>query len=213
METPTLLPENQPALLPEPPSLEKKLFKQLIIIGVALMLTIVALVILCIQKPKGPPPPAPIITPQTFSTMIIASSAFENEKYIPAKYTCDGIDINPPLRFAEIPEGTLSFALIVDDPDATSGDWVHWLIWNIGVDITNINEDSSPAGAKVGLTDFGKNEWGGPCPSKGEHRYEFKLYALNTMLGIPENSTKADLLNAIQGHVIAEAKLTGLYSR
>ena len=159
------------------------------------------------------PPPAPIITPIINISMIIASEAFQNNDFIPGKYTCDGTDINPSLRFADIPADTASLALIVDDPDATAGDWTHWLVWNIDPKTTAIAENSSPKGATAGLTDFGANKWGGPCPSSGLHHYAFKLYALNTILDIPASSTKAELLSAMQGHIIAEAKLTGLYSR
>lgn len=212
-----------PLLLPEP-GVGRKLYKQLIVTGAALLLTFIGAVLIIVKtRPVKAPPPAPIITPSTEISMIIASDAFENNNFIPGKYTCDGLNISPPLRFANIPPDAVSLALIVDDPDAVSGDWTHWLVWNIAPKINGIAENSPPKGATAGLTDFGANKWGGPCPPatpklgeggpQGAHHYEFKLYALNTILDIPASSTKTELLNAMRGHIIAEAKLTGLYSR
>ena len=210
---PPIAPPTVP-LLPEP-GFGHRLYKQLIVIGVAILLIILgALMIVFVNHKIQTPPPVPaIITQITSSTMIIASDAFKNNEFIPGKYTCDGTDVNPPLRFAEIPEGTLTLALIVDDPDAPSGDWVHWLVWNMPADTKIIAEDSVPTGADQGVTDFDANNYGGPCPHSGTHHYQFKLYALNAKLNLPINAKKTDLLAAMQGHVIAEAKLTGMYSR
>lgn len=211
--TPLVAPPTVP-LLPEP-SFGEKLYKQLIVIGVAILLIIVgAVLIYFVNKIIQEPPRAPaIITQITTSTMIIASDAFKNNEYIPGKYTCDGTDVNPPLRFADIPEGTLTLALIVDDPDAPSGDWVHWLVWNMPADTKIIAEDSVPTGADQGVTDFDASIYGGPCPHSGTHHYQFKLYALNAKLNLPANAKKSDLLAVMQGHIIAEAQLTGMYSR
>lgn len=145
--------------------------------------------------------------------MIIASEAFKNNDYIPGKYTCDGLNVNPPLRFADIPEGTVSLALIVDDPDSPSGVWTHWLVWNVTPDTSSIAENSIPAGSSSGRTTFGESKYGGPCPGSGTHHYEFKLYALDTRLNLPPSASKTELETAMQGHVIIDAKLTGLYSR
>lgn len=145
--------------------------------------------------------------------MEISSPAFQHNQYVPAKYTCDGEDLNPPLQFTDVPEGTQTLALLVDDPDAPVGDWVHWLMWNIPPSTTEIPENSVPADAIQGLTDFGRNDWGGPCPPNGMHRYFFKLYALDSALDLPPTIKKADFLAAIEGHVLAEAKLIGLYDR
>lgn len=200
-------------MLPEP-GLGRKLFKQFIIIGAALFLIIVGCVVIYIKKlPLKEKTQTQIIIPTPTTPMIIASEAFHNDEYIPGKYTCDGLNMNPPLRFAEIPEGTLSLALIADDPDAVSGDWSHWVVWNIRPDTSAVQENSVPAGATVGKNDFGNNGYGGPCPPSDTHHYEFKLYALDTMLGLPKNTGKKELMEAMQGHVIIEAKLTGLYSR
>ena len=148
----------------------------------------------------------------TQTNMKIASSAFENNAQIPSKYTCDAENINPPLEISEIPEGTVSLALLVDDPDAPAGDWVHWLVWNIPPSTESIAEGSAPQGVE-GTTDFGKTEWGGPCPPSGTHRYFFKLYALDTELDLPETAKKVDLLNAMDGHVLEQVEIVGLYQR
>lgn len=205
--------EQQLPLLPEP-SFERKYFKQLIVVGAAVILTLVGgLMIFIKTRPAKILPPEPEAISQPTTPMIIATEAFKNQGFIPGKYTCDGLDINPALRFADIPKGTVSLALIVDDPDSPSGDWVHWLVWNIGPDTTIIEENSVPAGASEGVTDFKANQYGGPCPGSGTHHYEFKLYALNTMLALPATAKKADLLTAMTGHIITETKLIGQYSR
>jgi len=147
------------------------------------------------------------------NVMKISSPAFENNADIPAKYTCDADDINPELKIAEVPENAASLALIVDDPDAPAGDWVHWLVWNIPVEAAQISENSVPVGAVLGKTDFGKQAWGGPCPGSGKHHYQFKLYALDTNLDLPAVSSKPELLKAIDGHILDQASLVGLYER
>lgn len=145
--------------------------------------------------------------------MKITSSVFENNGKIPRKYTCQGEDVNPPLEFFDMPKGTKSLALIVDDPDAPMGTWVHWVVWNIKPETREIKEDEVPEGAKQGLNDFRKHEYGGPCPPSGTHRYFFKLYALDTTLNISENSKKSDLENAMKGHILEKAEIVGLYAK
>ncbi len=147
------------------------------------------------------------------ASMKIASPAFEHEKNIPSAYTCDGRDINPSLQIADVPAGAKSLALIVDDPDAPVGDWVHWLIWNLKPDTKEISEDSVPAGAVQGTTDFGNPRWGGPCPPSGIHRYYFKLYALDAELNLPSSAKKKDLEKAMEGHILEQGVLMGRYSR
>ncbi len=146
------------------------------------------------------------------SLMKITSSAFENNGNIPSKYTCDGANVNPPLNISEVPEGAKSLALIVDDPDAPSGDWVHWIIWNISVSTQEISEGSIPNGI-VGTTSFGTTGYGGPCPPSGIHRYYFKLYALDEELNLKPDSNKEMLGSAMKEHVLEEAELMGKYSR
>jgi Raf kinase inhibitor-like YbhB/YbcL family protein len=142
----------------------------------------------------------------------LTSPAFRNNETIPAKYTCDGNNVNPQLEIAGIPEDAKSLALIMDDPDAPSGTWVHWLVWNISP-ISRISEEDVPTGAVEGITSFGKSGYGGPCPPSGTHRYFFKLYALDAKLDLNQNAKKPDLENAIKGHILAKTELIGLYSR
>ena len=143
----------------------------------------------------------------------ITSPVFENNGFIPKQYTCDGADINPQLLIANVPAGTKSLALIVDDPDAPAGIWVHWVVWNIALQTHEIKENTVPNGATQGLNDFRKRSYGGPCPPSGTHRYFFKLYALDTILTLDFNATKAQVEKAMRKHIIAETRIVGLYKR
>lgn len=145
--------------------------------------------------------------------MKIESPVFAEGGQIPPQYTCDGEDYSPELIISDVPEGTKSFVLIVDDPDASSGNWVHWTMWNIVPETRVIKERTVPLGAVEGETDFKKPGYGGPCPARGNHRYYFKLYALDTLLSLPVRSTKSDIEAAIVGHSIAEASVMGRYER
>lgn len=147
-----------------------------------------------------------------FENMKITSPAFAAGEKIPSKYTCDGENINPELVISNIPEGTKSFSLIVDDPDASST-WLHWILWNISVDNSVIKENSVPEGAVEGITDFGRTGWGGPCPPSGTHRYFFKVYALDKVLDLDEGASLNKLKDVMIGHVIESGELVGLYSR
>jgi Raf kinase inhibitor-like YbhB/YbcL family protein len=147
------------------------------------------------------------------SELSIASTAFSHQGMIPPKHTCDGADVNPPLSLGNVPEKSVSLALIVDDPDAPMGTWVHWVVWNIGSGTKEIPENSVPRGALQGTNDFRKQGYGGPCPPSGTHRYFFKLYALDASLPLKAGATKAELERAMKGHVIAQAELVGLYRR
>jgi len=147
------------------------------------------------------------------SVMKITSSAFKQGGMIPAQYTCDGENENPSLVFSDIPKESQSLALIVDDPDAPAGTWVHWTVWNISPDTAAIGEGEVPAGATEGTTSFGRAGYGGPCPPSGTHRYYFKLYALDTVLELREGSERDVLEKAMGGHVIEEAELMGIYTR
>jgi Raf kinase inhibitor-like YbhB/YbcL family protein len=142
--------------------------------------------------------------------MKLCSLDFEHEGYIPEKFTCDGEDISPSLIIEDIPEGTKRLALIVEDPDAPAGIWIHWVVFNIHV--TDVIEEDEIPGIQ-GINDFRKLEYGGPCPSSGTHRYFFKLYALDTKLDLEEGCRKKDLLKAMEGHILAETELIGLYQR
>ncbi len=143
----------------------------------------------------------------------IASPVFAHNGFIPARYTCDGNDINPPLEITRVPAEAKSLALIVDDPDAPVGMWVHWVMWNIDPQTREIAEDSVPHEALQGKNDWKRNSYGGPCPPSGVHRYFFKLYALDTKLNLGAGTTKKELEKAMQGHVLANAELIGLYKR
>lgn len=148
----------------------------------------------------------------------ITSSAFEPEALIPPKYTCDGDDISPPLQWETVPEATKSIALISDDPDAPMGTWVHWVLFNLPADTTQLHENIPPDkilpnGARQGITDFGRIGYGGPCPPGGTHRYFFKIYALDTELDLAAGAAKNNLLKAMEGHILAEGQLMGKYKR
>lgn len=145
--------------------------------------------------------------------MQLTSSAFAPNQPIPSKYTCDGEDASPPFTIADVPAGAKGLVLIVDDPDAPRGDWVHWTVWNIAPDTREIIEGTIPTGAMQGMTDFGRTGWGGPCPPSGAHRYQFKLYALDVELALPPSSRKSDIERAMAGHILEQTVLVGLYQR
>ncbi len=143
----------------------------------------------------------------------ISSPAFSHNGGIPERYTCDGADVSPPLVIGDVPAAARSLALIVDDPDAPVGTWVHWVVWNIDPGGREIGEGKIPARGIEGRNDWGRNGYGGPCPPSGAHRYFFKLYALDTSLKLPSSGTKKDLERAMEGHIIARGELMGLYKR
>jgi len=148
----------------------------------------------------------------------VTSAAFAEGEMIPAEFTADGRNISPPLAWTGVPEGTKSIALINDDPDAPMGTWVHWVVYNIGADVTSLEEnvlpqETLPNGAMHGTTDFGRIGYGGPAPPSGTHRYFFKIYALDTMLDLPPGATKGQVEAAMDGHILAEGRLMGKYSR
>ncbi|PIP29793.1 YbhB/YbcL family Raf kinase inhibitor-like protein [Candidatus Jorgensenbacteria bacterium CG10_big_fil_rev_8_21_14_0_10_54_38] len=149
------------------------------------------------------------------TNFILKSSAFREGGAIPVKHTCDGDDVNPFLEIKNAPEGTVSFALIVDDPDAPRSAWVHWLVWNISPKTQYFSEDHLPDDAVQGKTSFGHAKYGGPCPPRGDqpHHYVFTLYALDAMLGLPAGADKAALLAAMEGHILGQTVLTGMYQR
>ena len=144
--------------------------------------------------------------------MKISSSAFADGQPIPSKYTCDGSDTSTPLAFSDVPKNAKTLALVMDDPDAPGGTFDHWVVWNIPTNTNAVGEGQPPQGV-MGRTGFGKNAYGGPCPPGGEHRYYFKLYALDTSLDLKPGSSKADLERAMKGHIVAEAKTMGRYKR
>ncbi len=145
--------------------------------------------------------------------MKLISPAFNHNSAMPAKYTCDGENISPPLDIGEVSEDTRSLVLIMDDPDAPGGTWLHWTLWNITPTTRAIGEASVPEGAVEGTTSFGNTGYGGPCPPSGEHRYVFHAYALDTELSLAGGASQEELEGAMAGHIIAQAELIGLYRR
>ena len=143
-------------------------------------------------------------------TMRLTSPEFENNSLIPVKFTCEGEDINPTLDISDIPAGTQELALIVDDPDAPMGTWVHWVVYNIPV-VSQIKENSSPG--RAGVNNLGRQDYHGPCPPSGTHRYFFKIYSLDKKLELPEGVSKVKLEKAMHGHILDKAELIGLYKR
>ena len=144
--------------------------------------------------------------------MKITSSVFQEGGNIPSKFTCDGGDTSPPLQIAEVPSGAKSLALVVDDPDAPSGLFTHWIVWNISPQTNAIAEGSTPQGVQ-GTNDFGKSGYGGPCPPSGTHRYYFKIFALDRELDLPSGTKRSHLDAAMKGHVVAQGELMGRYSK
>ncbi len=151
-------------------------------------------------------------------TLKVTSPAFAGGSMIPVKYTCDGENVSPPLNWSGAPSGTKSLALVCDDPDAPSGEWVHWVLFNIPPLTRSLGEavtrDGVLAdGSRQGVNDFRKTGYDGPCPPGGTHRYYFKVYALGTVLNLAPGAAKADLMKAMNGQVLAEGHLMGLYRR
>jgi len=145
--------------------------------------------------------------------MKLTSPAFSQEEQIPDEYTCQGKNISPPLAVSDIPKEAQSLAMVVSDPDALSGNWTHWLVWNIPVQIKEILEDSLPEEAVIGINDFKKTEYGGPCPPSGTHRYIFKILALDKVLDLEPGASRGELEEIIEEHVLDSAELIGLYSK
>lgn len=147
----------------------------------------------------------------------LSASDFRGGADIPKKFTCDGADVSPALSWTDPPKGTAAFAIIVDDPDAPAGTWVHWVIYDFPSDVRDLpeavpREQQLPNGAHQGRNDFGKIGYTGPCPPRGKtHRYFFKLYALSSKTNLKPGASKADLERAMKGHILAQAELVGKF--
>lgn len=154
-------------------------------------------------------------TPDVTYDLSLSSPAFSQGGAIPGKYTCDGSGVSPPLTISSRAPGVKSYALIMDDPDAPGGTWVHWVMWNIPADVTEILEGTVPPGATQGKTSFQERRYGGPCPPSGTHRYFFKLYALDNTLSLPPTTSKSGLEQAmlLEAKILGEASLMGTYQR
>ena len=148
----------------------------------------------------------------------LTSTAFAAGQPIPARYSCLGQDVSPPLAWTDPPQGTQNFALIADDPDAPVGTWVHWVLYNLPADSLGLpedvpSEDTLVDGSRHGQNSWGRVGYGGPCPPSGTHRYFFRLYALDTQLDLPVGKDKKQLLKAMEGHVLAQAELMGTFTK
>ena len=143
----------------------------------------------------------------------LTSDAFANGQSIPAKYTCTGRNISPALAWNETPSGTRSFALIMDDPDAPLGTWVHWVLFNIPAEARSLQENIDTSAMSVGKNSWGDLGYGGPCPPGGTHRYYFKLYALDSTLNLRPGATKEQMLQEMKGHILAQGELMGTFSK
>jgi hypothetical protein len=144
--------------------------------------------------------------------MKVTSTAFGQGANIPSKFSCDGANTSPPLQIQDVPSGAKSLVLIVDDPDAPSGLFTHWAVWNISPQTNTVPEGSAPKGVQ-GTNDFDRSGYGGPCPPSGTHRYYFKVFALDGELNLPSGAKRSQLDTAMKGHVVAQGELMGRYSR
>jgi Raf kinase inhibitor-like YbhB/YbcL family protein len=153
-----------------------------------------------------------ILSMNAASSISVTAPAFQAGGDIPPKFTCNGTNVNPALKINGVPNAAKSLALIVDDPDAPRGLFTHWIVWNIDPKTTDIAENSAPAGGIQGTNDFGKRNYGGPCPPSGTHRYFFKVFALDTKLDLKPSARRAELDAAMRGHTLAQGELMARYT-
>jgi Raf kinase inhibitor-like YbhB/YbcL family protein len=153
-----------------------------------------------------------ILNTNAASSISVTTPAFQAGGDVAAKFTCNGANVNPELKINGVPNEAKSLVLIVDDPDAPRGLFTHWIVWNIDPKATDIGENSAPAGGIQGTNDFGKRNYGGPCPPSGTHRYFFKIYALDTKLDLKPSARRAELDAAMRGHTLAQGELMARYS-
>ncbi len=164
--------------------------------------------------------PGPMLTPVaklvlgTLATLHVSSPAFQHGRSIPRRFSCEGEDVAPELRWDGAPEGTRSFALLVEDPDAPGGTFVHWVVYDLPAEVRGLGEGKLPSGARQGRNGFGKSHYGGPCPPPGPaHHYHFRLFALDRPLDLPAGATDAELRRAMEGHVLGTGELVGTFGR
>lgn len=179
------------------------------------LLAILCLLVLASCGREAPPSEAPAAEE---TGLTLTSPAFDEGATIPARYTCDGEDISPPLSWRDPPPGTASFALVVDDPDAGAATWIHWVLYDLPAETRQLPagvppEGRLPSGAAQGQNSWPRVGYGGPCPPSGTHRYYFSLYALDTVLGADSGLTQRELLQGMEGHLLAQAQLMGTYAR
>jgi Raf kinase inhibitor-like YbhB/YbcL family protein len=175
-------------------------------------------------QPGSTPTPTPPAAPEEKEiaeqeiALKLTSTAFVHEASIPSKYTCDGEDVSPLLEWSDLPTDAQTFAIIMDDPDAPVGTWVHWVLYDLPAE-TRMLPEAVPSGAELpdgsrhGENSWGRTGYGGPCPPSGVHRYFFKLYALDVALDLDAGATKEELLQAMEGHMLAQTELMGTYTR
>lgn len=181
-------------------------------------LVFLVLTMSCAKAPPAAPAP-PAEPPANNNTELkLTSTAFKEGQAIPRQYTCDGVNVSPPLEWSGAPKSAKTIAIIADDPDAPAGTWVHWVLYNLPADNIGLVEnlpatEDLKAGGFQGKNDFGKIGYGGPCPPSGTHRYFLKIYALDGELPLKAGATKADLEKAMEGHVLLQGQLMGTYRR
>jgi Raf kinase inhibitor-like YbhB/YbcL family protein len=163
-------------------------------------------------------PPATSTPKEDKAEIKLTSVAFKEGQSIPRTYTCDGVNISPPLEWSGVPKTATTVAIVADDPDAPAGTWVHWVLYNLPADNIGVVEnvpatENLKAGGFQGKNDFGKFGYGGPCPPSGTHRYFFKIYALDSELPLKAGATKAEVMKAMEGHIVLQGQLTGTYRR
>ncbi|MDX6497848.1 MAG: hypothetical protein QOG23_1108 [Blastocatellia bacterium] len=172
----------------------------------------------CANRQPIAQPPATNTLKTDKAEITVTSIAFKEGQSIPAPYTCDGVNISPPLEWTGVPKTATTVAIIVDDPDAAAGTWVHWVLYNLPADNIGVVEnvpasENLKAGGFQGKNDFGKFGYSGPCPPSGTHRYFFKIYALDSDLPLKAGATKADVIKAMEGHIVLQGQLIGTYRR
>lgn len=170
------------------------------------------------QTPPPAPSPTPVAQTSKSAQLKVISAAFKEGESIPRQYTCQGVNISPPLEWSGVPKAAKSIAIIADDPDAPSGTFTHWVLYNLPADKIGLIENTPPAetlpgGGMQGENDFHKTGYGGPCPPSGTHRYFFKIYALDSELSLKAGASKTDVEQAMQGHIIAQGQLMGRYQK
>ena len=171
----------------------------------------------CSARPQPSPPESTSRAQETQTQNKLTSRAFTEGQPIPRQYTCDGVNVSPPLEWS-VPKSAKTIAIIADDPDASAGTWVHWVLYNLPADNIGLVEnlpvaEDLKAGGFQGKNDFGKIGYGGPCPPSGTHRYFFKVYAVDSELPLKAGATKAEVEKAMAGHVVAQVQLMGTYRR
>src|SRR6266436_2733061 len=186
-------------------------------VSITIWLGLGLLLFLSCARPQ-PKTVQPTSTPKDKAEITLTSVAFKEGQSLPPPYTCDGVNISPPLEWSGVPKTAKTVAIVVDDPDAPSGAWVHWILYNLPAETIGLVEnlpmnENLKAGGFQGKNDFGKIGYGGPCPPSGTHRYFFRIYALNSELPLKAGATKAELMKATEGHIVLQGQLMGTYRR